>query len=140
MKRRAASGTKSISLEKQYVTSDSLFDSYDLRATILNVFEGSERVGTMRITDSADGRLEMFAMHPELEALAPTDCRCVEFSRFMVVRRCRGIRATLPVFREAILRCLPTHDAVVLSCVEELHSLLQPAFRIPSALRATVGT
>jgi hypothetical protein len=107
-------------LEKRYVTSDSLFDCYDLRATILNVFEGNEPVGTMRITDNADGQLELFEMHPELEALAPSGCRYVEFSRLMVIRRCRGLRATLPLFREAILRSLPTHDVFVLSCVKDL--------------------
>jgi hypothetical protein len=108
-------------LEKGYLTSDTIFDRYDQRATLLNVFDGSEPVGTMRIIDSADGRLELFDIYPELETLMPAGRRYAEFSRLMVIRRCRGLRATVPLFRRAALEIMARGvDGVILSCTEGL--------------------
>jgi hypothetical protein len=107
-------------VEKGFLTPDTLFDCYDQRAIILNAFDGSEPVGTMRITDSADGRLELFEVHPELETLVPAGLRYVELSRLMVVRRCRDLRATLPLFQEAIFATLASHDGFLLGCAEGL--------------------
>jgi len=58
-------------VDKGFLAPDALFDGYDDRATLLNAFDGAEPVGTMRITDSGDGPLELVEMHPELAPLLP---------------------------------------------------------------------
>jgi len=84
-------------VEKGFLDDGALFDPYDDRATVLHAFDGDEPVGTLRITDGADGPLELLEMHPELEALIPPGRRYVEISRPMVVRRYRGFHATVPL-------------------------------------------
>jgi N-acyl-L-homoserine lactone synthetase len=108
--------------EKGLLSPDQLFDVYDDRCTTLNAFQGGEPVGTVRITDSADGPLEIFEMHPELASLVPPRARLIEVSRLMVLRRCRGgLQVTLPLFRrvfaEAVARGV---DGVIVSCAPGL--------------------
>ena len=106
--------------EKGYLSADTIFDAYDDRALILNAFVDDEPVGTMRLTDSRDGPLELLAMHPELEALTPRSPHCVEFSRLMVTRRLRGAGGALPLFREAILSDAGRADAFLLGAAAGL--------------------
>src|SRR5262245_8377167 len=84
---------------KPFLEPDELFDEYDRRATILNAYRGREVIGTMRVTDSADGCLEIFEMHPELADLVPPAMRLLEISRLMVLRHARHLHATMPLFR-----------------------------------------
>jgi hypothetical protein len=108
-------------VEKGFLDGAELFDHHDERATLLNAFAGSEPVGTLRITDSADGPLEIFEMHPELQALVPPGRRYVEISRLMVVRRYRGFHATVPLFRRAFQEIIARGvDGVLVSCAQGL--------------------
>jgi hypothetical protein len=107
--------------EKGFVTDDELFDEYDARAVILNVYAGAEPIATARITDSARTRLEIFEMHPELEPLVSPG-RYIEVSRLMARRRFRGgYRATMPIFRHAARYGLDAGvRGTVISCAKPL--------------------
>jgi hypothetical protein len=107
--------------EKGFVTDDELFDEYDQRAIILNVYAGEQPIATARITDSANTRLEIFEMHPELERLVRPE-RYIEVSRLMALRPFRGAyRTTMPIFRHAARYGLEVNvTGTVISCAKAL--------------------
>jgi len=107
--------------EKGFVTDDELFDEYDQRAIILNVYAGDEPIATARITDSEKTRLEIFEMHPELEGLVQPG-RYIEVSRLMALRPFRGgYRTTMPIFRHAARYGLDVNvRGTVISCAGPL--------------------
>jgi hypothetical protein len=108
-------------LEKKFLTPADLFDAYDDRALILNAYKGDLPIGTLRITDSADGPLEIFEMHPELLPLVPARARLLEVSRLMVVKRHRGFHATMPLFRRVFHETMARRaDGLILSCAKGL--------------------
>src|SRR3954469_3074588 len=51
--------------EKGFLTSGELFDGFDDRALILNAHDEGQPVGTLRVTSSDHGTLEILQMHPE---------------------------------------------------------------------------
>ena len=107
--------------EKAFLTSGELFDGFDERALILNAHDEGLPVGTLRVTSSDHGTLEILQMHPELAPLLPKGARIMEVSRLMVVRTHRGLRATLPMFRQVFREFLSSGgDALILSCAKSL--------------------
>jgi hypothetical protein len=107
--------------EKGFVTDDQLFDEYDDRAVILNVYAGEEPIATARITDTSKTGLEIFDMHPELKRLVRPE-RYIEISRLMALRPFRGgYRATLPIIRFAARYVLEVNaTGAVISCAKPL--------------------
>jgi hypothetical protein len=107
--------------EKGFVTEDELFDEYDDRALILNVYAGDEPIATARITDSFKTRLEIFEMHPELQSLVRPE-RYTEVSRLMARKPFRGgYRSTLPIIRFAARYVLEVNaTGTVISCAKPL--------------------
>jgi hypothetical protein len=109
------------SVEKGFLPPDQLFDSYDDRALVLNALRGGEPVGTLRITDSSDGPLEIFEMHPELASLVRPRARLLEVSRLMVLRPYRSLGVTMPMFRRVFAEVLARRaDGLILSCAPGL--------------------
>jgi hypothetical protein len=108
-------------VEKGFLAPDQLFDRYDERALILNALRGGEPVGTLRITDSSEGPLEIFEMHPELATLVRPRARLLEVSRLMVLRPHRGVGVTMPMFRRVFAELLARRaDGLILSCAPGL--------------------
>jgi hypothetical protein len=107
--------------EKGFISEDQLFDEYDQRAIILNVYSGDEPIATARITDSQSTRLEIFEMHPELEGLVKPE-RYIEVSRLMARKAFRGeYRTTLPLFQYAARYGLEVQArGTVVSCAKPL--------------------
>jgi hypothetical protein len=108
-------------VEKEFLHPDALFDAYDTHATLLNAYHRDQPVGTLRITDSADGPLEIFDMHPELASTVRPGARLLEVSRLMVVRSYRGFEATMPLFRRVFAELLERKaDGLIVSCAQPL--------------------
>ena len=107
--------------EKGFLDGTTLLDGYDDRALLLTAHKGEDVVGAMRVTDSAEGPLEIFEMHPELRPLVPAGARLLEWSRLMVLRQHRGFSATLPLFRRAFAEVVKRNaDGIILSCAPRL--------------------
>jgi len=107
--------------EKGFLDEGALLDQFDGRAVVLNAFLGDEAIGTLRVTDSTEGKLEIFEMHPELEALVPQGAKLLEVSRLMVVRKHRGFSATVPLFRRIFQELIARKaDGLILSCAPRL--------------------
>lgn len=107
--------------EKKFLDEGSLLDQWDDRAVVLNAYRGEEAVGTCRVTDSADGALEIFDMHPELQALVPAGARLLEVSRLNVLRGHRGFSVTLPLFRRVFQELVKRKaQGLILSCAPAL--------------------
>ena len=107
--------------EKKFLDSGTLLDTYDDRALLLTAHKGHDVIGIMRVTDSAEGPLEIFEMHPELRPLVPAGARLLEWSRLMVLREHRGFSATLPLFRRAFAEVVARRaDGIILSCAPRL--------------------
>jgi hypothetical protein len=107
--------------EKRFLRPDELLDEYDARATVVNAFDGADPVGSMRITDSAEGCLEILEMHPELAGLLPPKARLLEVSRLMAIRSHRGLRTTVPLFRVVVAEMLARKaDGILVSCAKGL--------------------
>lgn len=107
--------------EKGFLDQSTLLDAYDDRALLLTAHKGEGVIGTMRVTDSAEGPLEIFEMHPELQPLVPAGARLLEWSRLMVLREHRGFSATLPLFRRAFAEVVARRaDGIILSCAPRL--------------------
>lgn len=109
-------------LEKGFLRPDELTDPFDDRATVVNAWLDGKAVGTLRITDNADGELEVLQMHPELKEKLRPGARLLEVSRLMVVRSARGgLGASAPmfrvVFREMVRR---KADGLIISCAPGL--------------------
>ena len=107
--------------EKGFLDEGALLDQWDQRAVVLNAFRGDEAIGTLRVTDSSEGRLEIFEMHPELEELLPKGLKLLEVSRLMVLRKHRGFSATVPLFRRMFQELVARKaDGLILSCAPRL--------------------
>ena len=108
-------------LEKGFLDQGALLDAWDQRGLVLNAWQDGRAIGTLRITDSDHGPLEIFDMHPELRQLIPRRARVLELSRLMVLKRHRDVSVTVAMYRRAIAELITRGaNGLILSCAARL--------------------
>lgn len=107
--------------EMNYISKCNLLDEFDSIATVYNYFYDGRPIGTSRYIDSAINTPEMLQTHPQLYQILPRERHYLEVGRYMVKKKYRNARYTLPVLKHVFDTALEKGvDSIIMSCASPL--------------------